>query len=254
MAAPTIARLDVAARTDIGSVRTRNDDFVFAEPIDSDAASAHGWLGIVADGMGGRPSGDLASRLAVETTRKVYYSRSRAGPPQRLRSAVEHANDVIYRASISSEALAQMGTTITAAVVRDAQLCVAQVGDSRGYLIRGGRVKRITRDHSLVEELLRLGELTPEEAANHPHRNVITRALGAQPRVQVDIFQERLMDDDSVLLCSDGLHRVVDDSELARSLSAEPLYAAENLIGLANQRGGPDNISVVIARVHLLSN
>ena len=141
-----------------------------------------------------------------------------------------------------------MASTITAVVIDGTRLTVAQVGDSRGYLIRNSRLRQITHDHSLVDELVRNGGLTPEQAAHHPNRNVITRALGTRATVQVDIFNEELHDDDVVVLCSDGLYRVVDESEMARSLVSEPQAAAEALVALALQRGAPDNVSVIIVQ------
>jgi protein phosphatase len=234
----------------VGAVRTRNEDSILVEPLDSAEVTAHGWLGIVADGLGGHQRGDLASQLAVQTTREDFYQRSRVRDTgDRLRSAVERANDVIRRTGDESPATAEMASTITAAAIAGTRLTVAQVGDSRGYLIRNSRLRQITRDHSLVDELVRSGDLTREQAAHHPNRNVITRALGTRATVQVDIFQEDLHDDDVVVLCSDGLYRVVDESEMARSLVSEPQAAAESLVALANQRGAPDNVSVIIIRL-----
>jgi protein phosphatase len=244
-------QLVVGARTDVGCVRTRNEDCIFTEPLDSPQAKEHGWVGVVADGLGGHPSGDLASRLAAQTTRDVFYKRSRETIGERLRAAVEKANDVIVNTAQVETQHTDMASTITAAVIHGASVFIAQVGDSRGYLIRNGRVRRVTRDHTLVDELVRGGELTSEQALHHPQRNVITRALGVKSTVEVDIFEEQLHDADVVLLCSDGLYRMVEDAEIARALIAEPQQAAETLVALANQRGGPDNISVVAVRISL---
>lgn len=244
-------QLVVGARTDVGSVRTRNEDCIYTEPLDSPHLREYGWLGVVADGLGGHPSGDFASRLAAQTTRDVFYKRSNETVGARLRAAVEKANDVIIRAAENESEHAEMASTITAAVIRGSSVIIAQVGDSRGYLIRNGRLRRVTRDHSLVDELVRSGELTAEQALHHPQRNVITRALGVKPSVEVDIFEERLHDADFVLLCSDGLYRVVEDGEMARALIAEPQQAVDTLVALANQRGGPDNISVVAVRISM---
>jgi protein phosphatase len=231
-------------------VRNRNEDSIHTEPLDSPEIKAHGWLGIVADGLGGHRRGDLASQLAVEVTRDFFYRRSRdPDTPDRLRNAVEEANDVIRRKGDESTATAEMASTITAAVIEGARMTVAQVGDSRGYLIRNSRLRQITQDHSLVDELVRTGGLTAEQAAHHPNRNVITRALGTRNTVQVDIFEEELHHDDVVVLCSDGLYRTVDESEIARALISEPQPAAEALVALSNQRGAPDNVSVIIVRI-----
>ncbi len=233
-------------------MRTRNEDSVLTEPVNSAEATAHGWLGIVADGLGGHRRGDLASQLTVQTTRDTFYARSHARyTPERLRAAVERANEVVLHTGEKSEATTDMASTITAAVIQGPKLTIAQVGDSRCYLIRNSRLRQITHDHSLVDELVRSGELTPEEAQHHPNRNVITRALGTRPTVEVDLFEEDLHDEDVVVLCSDGLYRVVDESEIARALVSEPQQAAETLVALANQRGAPDNVTVVIIRVNI---
>lgn len=252
MVKTAIAHLNVGSRTDVGAVRSRNEDSMLTEPVGSADATAHGWLGIVADGLGGHRRGDLASQLTVQTTRDTFYGRSHARyTPERLRAAVEHANEVVLRTGEQSEATTDMASTITAAVIQGPKLTIAQVGDSRCYLIRNSRLRQITHDHSLVDELVRNGELTPEEAQHHPNRNVITRALGTRPTVDVDLFEEDLHDDDVVVLCSDGLYRVVNESEIARALIADPQSAAESLVALANQRGAPDNVTVVIVRVNI---
>jgi protein phosphatase len=245
--------LSVGATTDVGAVRNRNEDSVLTEPPGSADAQAYGWLGIVADGLGGHKRGDIASALAVQTTRDAFYGRT--GRPaetgERLRRAVENANEAIRRKGEEREEFTETASTITAAVITGSRLTVAQVGDSRGYLIRNSRLRQITRDHSLVEELVRKGGLTREEALTHPNRNVITRALGTRPTVDVDLFVEELHDDDVVVLCSDGLYRVIEESEIARALVAEPQPATESLVALANRRGAPDNVSVIIVRVSL---
>jgi PPM family protein phosphatase len=251
MATSAATQLIVGATTDVGAVRTRNEDSILSEPTDSADAKSRGWLGIVADGLGGHRSGDVASNLAITTTRETFYKRARGSSTtgERLRAAIEKSNEAIVAAGDGAEDQAQMASTITAAVIEGSKLVLGQVGDSRAYLIRNSRVRQVTRDHSLVEELIRSGNLTPEEALHHPNRNVITRALGTRATVEVDVFEEDLRDEDVVLLCSDGLYRVVGDAEIARALIAEPQAAAESLVALANQRGGPDNISVIIVRV-----
>jgi PPM family protein phosphatase len=243
--------LSVGACTDVGAVRERNEDSIFVEPADSPLIQTHGWLGIVADGLGGHRRGDIASALAVKTTRDAFYATSSRDTALLLRTAVERANAVIRHAGEESEELSDTASTITAAVIAGATLTVAQVGDSRGYLIRNSRLRQITRDHSLVDELVRKGDLTREQAAHHPNRNIITRALGTRPTVDVDVFEETLHENDFVILCSDGLYRVVEESEIARALVAEPQPAAESLVALANTRGAPDNVSVIIVHISL---
>jgi PPM family protein phosphatase len=253
MAASAPGLLSVGFLTDPGVVRQRNEDSVLVEPADSSNAQAHGWLGIVADGLGGHKRGDVASALAVQSTRDVFYALGRRAMDtrQRLQLAVQNANEVIRRKGEEGAEFADTASTITAAAIIGSKLTVAQVGDSRGYLIRNSRLRQITHDHSLVDELVRKGEITPEQAQNHPNRNVITRALGTRPTVDVDLFEETLVNDDVVVLCSDGLYRVVNESEIARALVADPQPAAESLVALANQRGAPDNVTVVIVRITL---
>ena len=254
MTASSTTQLVVGACTDVGSVRTRNEDSILFEPADSPDARDYGWLGIVCDGLGGHRSGNVASQLGVTTTREAFYglkhARASATPAERLRIAVEASNQRIAKAAQDPE-YASMATTITAAVIRGSKLVVAQVGDSRGYLIRNSRIRQITHDHSLMDEMIRDGQLTVEEARTHPQRNVITRALGTRADVEVDVFEDTLHDADVVLLCSDGLYRVVEEGDFARALVAEPQAAAESLVALANERGGPDNVSVIIVRVSL---
>lgn len=251
MATSAEALLNVGARTDVGAVRERNEDSVLAEPTDSADAQARGWLGIVADGLGGHRRGDVASALAVQSTRDEFYRRAAPSIAEGLRLAVEAANTAIHRKGEESDEFTDTASTITAAVIQGAVLTVAQVGDSRAYLIRNSRLRQITRDHSLVDEMVRKGDLTRQQALQHPNRNVITRALGTRPSVEVDLFREDLHDEDVVLLCSDGLYRVVQESEMLRSLVAEPQQAAEALVALANERGAPDNVSVIIVRISL---
>jgi PPM family protein phosphatase len=252
MATSAAAQLFVGAKTDVGTVRSRNEDSILCEPTSSPDAQAHGWLGIVADGLGGHRSGNIASQLAVQTTRDVFYTRSRDKQTRdRLRTAVQNANQVIITNGLTASDKAEMASTITAAVIKASKLTVAQVGDSRGYLVRNSRLKQITTDHSLVEEMVRNGGLTAEQALHHPNRNVITRALGTKETVQVDVFEEELRNSDVVVLCSDGLYRVVAEAEIARALFAEPQQAADSLVALANSRGAPDNVSVIIVRVSL---
>jgi PPM family protein phosphatase len=251
MTTQAAVHLVVGAKTDVGAVRQRNEDSIHAEPTDSADAQAHGWLGIVADGLGGHRSGDVASQLAVKTTRDLFYRRHEKTVPDRLRMAIEHANEAIRKAGEESAERREMASTITAGVIRGSKLTVAQVGDSRGYLIRNSRIRQLTQDHSLVEEMVRNGEITPEQAAHHPQSNVITRALGTKETVDVDLFEEYLHDGDVILMCSDGLYRMVADAELARALVAEPQQAAESLVALANEHGGHDNISVILVRVSI---
>jgi PPM family protein phosphatase len=255
MTTSSAVSLSIGARTDRGAVRERNEDAVLVEPPDSPDVQSFGWLGIVADGLGGHRRGDVASALAVQITRDMFYLRNRSADEaaHHLRAAVEQANEAIRRKGAEAEEFAETASTITAAAIGGSQLTVAQVGDSRAYLIRNSRLRQITRDHSLVDELVRKGDLTRQQAMHHPNRNVITRALGIRPTVEVDVYEETLQDNDVVLLCSDGLYCVVEESEMARALVADPQPAADSLIALALQRSAPDNVSVIIIRISIES-
>jgi protein phosphatase len=212
-------------------------------------AAAKGFLYLVADGVGGHQGGEVASRIAAQVTREVYYGDSNGDIGTSLRLAIEEANRRIYHHGISSPNEYGMSTTITAAVVRGNAVFVANVGDSRGYLIREGRAHQLTTDHTLVEEQRRAGILTAQEANNHPRRNVITRSLGSELQVSVDIFGPRpLAPGDKLLLCSDGLSDLVSEREIAQVVthSQSPAAAVRRFIDLAKRRGAPDNVTAVV--------
>lgn len=227
----------VGVMTDIGKTRRVNEDAFLAQPP---------WFA-VADGMGGHAAGDVASRLAVESVRS-HVTELEGDAEQVVADAVRGANAAILRRSRESRALGGMGTTLTLMKVEPSRCVIGHVGDSRGYLIQGETVRRLTVDHSIVGELVRTGTLTESEAMEHPQRNLLTRALGTDPEVQVDIVTEPLRPGDKLLLCTDGLTSVVLDHELGEILRAqtEPELAAARLVQLANDRGGPDNITVVV--------
>ncbi len=250
----TSLRLIAAGQTHPGKRRSLNEDaWRIADPADT----AHLWpnrgrLFAVADGMGGHAAGEVASQLAIDTLFAEYYGGDDAPLPPRMRleQAVLSANRKIYEQAQVQSSQAGMGTTIVAAVVRDDWLTVANVGDSRAYLVRDGRARQITRDHSWVAEQVEAGMLTEEEAQNHIYRNVVTRCLGHHLDTQVDTFEEYLRSGDVVLLCSDGLSNQVSSAEIAHILSEEPPeQAVETLIDLANRYGGPDNITAVVFKV-----
>lgn len=229
-------KLVVAGVTDVGRVRDGNeDDFI-------DQADRLG-LVAVADGMGGHRAGEVASATALEALRAaVANGRS-------LRDAIEGANDAVLEKSESDRELHGMGTTLTAGMLgSDGQLVVGHVGDSRAYLVRDGELTQITNDHSLVEELVRGGELTPEQAEVHPRRSIITRALGIDPQVEVDEYPIDLRPGDRILLCSDGLTTMVRPDDIAGILNREhdPKRAAQLLVDAANEAGGEDNVTAVI--------
>lgn len=204
---------------------------------------------VVADGMGGAQAGEVASRIAVETFEQGLPESG--SPEERLVKAVQAANQRIHELAGAERERAGMGTTLTAAYLDDSDLAIAHVGDSRAYLFRDGELTRLTQDHSLVEELVRQGKLTPEQAAEHPQRSIITRALGPEPTVNVDTWTYPVRAGDVLLLCSDGLTSMISEPEVAAVLAETDDLgkAAEQLIAAANRAGGRDNITVVLFRL-----
>jgi serine/threonine protein phosphatase PrpC len=228
-------RLRVGARTDVGRVREGNEDgFVASEP-----------LFAVADGMGGHQGGEVASKVALETLQKA------ADGTADLAEVVQEANRAVFTRASQDPALLGMGTTLTAVLVEEHRLHLAHVGDSRMYLARDGRLERITRDHTVVEEMVEQGRLTPEEAAIHPQRSIVTRALGVEEDIQVDELDLDVRPGDRVLLCSDGLTGMVDEGEILRLLTEhrDAQAATDALVDAANRAGGQDNITAVILDV-----
>lgn len=251
--------VQVHTRTDPGCERTLNEDSVrHAEP--PAGAETLGTLVVLADGMGGHAAGEVASRLAVETIEADYYTGGdgRGEPATRLVEAFHAANRAIHRLSLAEARHRGMGTTATAlAVLPGGRAVHAQVGDSHLYLLRGGAFYLLSEDHSLVMEMVRNGSLTRAEAAVAEDRNVILRALGTRPRVEISAWPRPLALEpgDRLLLCSDGLHEVVDEPTIQATLAAtvaDPgaaVDAADRLIDLARAAGGPDNISVALLLV-----
>ncbi len=226
-------------KTDTGRQRKDNEDSAFARAP----------LFVVADGMGGAQAGEVASRIAVEAFEAELPDQ---GPPEeRLAGRTQEANRQIYDISRTEHDRAGMGTTLTAVYVDDAELAVAHVGDSRAYLFRDGQLARLTQDHTLVEELKRRGKLTEEQAAEHPQRSIITRALGVDAEVDVDTRTYGARAGDVVLLCSDGLTSMISENQVAAVLREESDLdrAAERLIAEANEAGGRDNITVILFRL-----
>ncbi len=236
-------KLRHSARTDVGRTRDHNeDDFGVGEGAGVDQ---YGELLIVCDGMGGHAAGEVASRLGVETILSTYYSDASPDRVEVLRRAFERAN-----ARIHAEGRGAMGTTGVAALFYRGILHVANVGDSRAYLIRNDEICQVSRDHSLVGEQVAAGVITADQARSSYYRNVITRALGYQSEVQVDLFHLPLQAGDTVVLCSDGLHGLVGDEEISEIVRSMPLAdAVDRLIDLANERGGTDNITAIVAHV-----
>ncbi|HEX8978014.1 MAG TPA: Stp1/IreP family PP2C-type Ser/Thr phosphatase, partial [Solirubrobacteraceae bacterium] len=226
-------------KTDTGRQRKDNEDSAFARAP----------LFVVADGMGGAQAGEVASQIAIEAFQTELPAAG--SPEQRLAARAQDANRRIYEISSTEHDRAGMGTTLTAVYVDASELAVAHVGDSRAYLFRDGELGRLTQDHTLVEELLRRGKLTEEQAAEHPQRSIITRALGVDPQVDVDTRTYSARAGDVVLLCSDGLTSMIPEKQVAEVLQQEPDLdrAAERLIAEANAAGGRDNITVILFRL-----
>jgi PPM family protein phosphatase len=226
-------------KSDTGRQRRANEDSFFVRAP----------LFVVADGMGGAQAGEVASRLAAETFAAGLPDEGT--PEQRLEGRVRAANTRIHEVSQEDRALNGMGTTLTAAYLDGDELSLAHVGDSRAYLLRDGELTRLTRDHTLVDELVRRGELTEQEAAEHPQRSIITRALGPEPDIDIDLHTHRMQAGDVLLLCSDGLTGMIGEDEvqkiLARAVSLGD--AGRALVHAANEAGGRDNITVVLFRL-----
>ncbi len=225
--------------SDTGRRRRRNEDAYVCEPP----------LFAVADGMGGPRAGEIASRLAAAALREEAGHGSGV---ERVAALIQEANRRVYQRQSEDPDVSGMGTTMTVALVEDDRVAFGHVGDSRAYVIRDGRLEQLTEDHSLVGELLRSGKLSPEEAASHPQRSVITRALGTDPDVDVDTFAVETRAGDVYLLCSDGLTSMLDDEEILATVERhrESLeLAARALIKEANRSGGEDNITVVFFEI-----
>jgi len=239
-------KLRHSADTDVGKTRDHNEDSFGIGT--ADQAERLGELFVVCDGMGGHAAGEVASKIGVETILSIYYGESSEDRAQVLEQAFEQANEQIYARGNGS-----MGTTGVAALLLHDALHIANVGDSRAYLIRDGEIRQISRDHSFVGDQVAAGLITADQARSSPHRNVITRALGYQSGVTVDLFRWPLQIDDIIVLCSDGLHGLVSDAEIAQIAGeAAPDDAVHQLIDLANSRGGTDNITVAVVQVEQL--
>jgi protein phosphatase len=234
-------------------VREANEDSGrHVNPNDPDLKAKRGSLTVVADGMGGHASGEVASQMAVELISELYYSDNGLSPQEALRNAIETASSQIYTAACGSEDYAGMGTTVVALAILEGNAFSAHVGDSRLYRFRGGKLVMLTIDHSQVMEMVRHGVLTMDQARNHDDKNVILRAVGTQEAVEVEVSDEfEVSPWDTFLLCSDGLSDMLEDAEIERILrsSADQHTAGEQLIAAAKEAGGHDNITVGVIRI-----
>jgi protein phosphatase len=243
----------VSAATDVGLKRTQNEDcfgtWVSEDPSDLER---RGVLLVVADGMGGSRGGEVASKLAVETVLRSYREAPGEQPLDDLTRAVEAANRLVHGQSLAHPELRGMGTTCTALVVRDREAFLAHVGDSRAYAVRDGLIRQLSRDHSLVAQLVESRQITPEQARIDPRRNLVTRSVGVGNHVEVDAEHvgSALREGDTMILSTDGLHGLVSDEELATHASGDDLdRACRELVALARRRGGHDNITLILARL-----
>lgn len=246
-------RYDVGWSSHVGRVRTLNEDCYGVAGqmgVEASLMARRGSLFAVADGMGGHAAGEVASRLAVDTLFQVYYRDTDLDLGRSLLTAFQVANARIYERAQANEAQAGMGTTLVAAVLHNGNWLIANVGDSRAYLIRSEKTHQITRDHSWVAEQVAAGVLTAEEGRQHPYRNVVTRSLGQSAEVKVDLFVEQAWPGDALLLCSDGLSNMVAPSAIAYTVAKLPAHAAaQDLVRQANEAGGPDNITAVVVKL-----
>ena len=251
--AVSTGRLIVQAvlKTDVGLVRTENQDFAtLTTAREESAGHAGGRLMVVADGMGGHRGGATASRLAVETVKTSYLAAESDDVAAALREAMARANARVFTEAQSNADLRGMGTTTSALVVRGEKAWFAHVGDSRIYMLRGDEFKQLTQDHSLVATMVREGLLTEAEAETHPRRNVLQRSIGVTEDVEIDVVGPiDVQEGDVFILCSDGLHGVLKEDELKEVAKLPIERAADEYVRLALQRGAPDNVTVIVAKV-----
>ena len=234
------------SKTDIGMVREVNQDYVFTT--ETPIGNLPNLL-VVADGMGGHRAGEYASRLAVEILKQELSEGMQGDPEAMMKSAITDANEGVLEAARQDANLSGMGTTLVVATVIEKTLFFANVGDSRLYLLNDD-IKQLSKDHSLVQEMVRLGGINQEEAKYHPDKNIITRAIGAKEEVEIDFYEYRLKKGDVILMCTDGLSNMVEDEEILHIVksSRDVVEAVEQLIERAKENGGNDNIGVIVAQ------
>lgn len=249
-----LLRLDVAQLTDVGRKREHNEDnMAYVIPKDPVAMMHKGALFIVADGMGGHAAGEVASEIAVDTVSNAYYQDDNDDVPTTLLNSIRRANAAIHQRAAENMLRSGMGTTCVATVLRGNVAYIANVGDSRAYLVRKARMRQVSQDHSWVAEQVRAGLLTEEQARTHAQRNVITRSLGTQTDVEIDIFREVLEEGDTLVLCSDGLSGFISEEDLLRTIDQfVPQESVYHLVERANENGGGDNITAIVVRVQEL--
>lgn len=240
--------MKIVSKTDIGRVRLVNEDRVCVE------ASVNGFAyAVVADGMGGHLAGDVASQMTIQYIDQQMKQRLQAGMDEDacaelLRALIQEANDHVYKLAGTSDQYTGMGTTVVAVIAEPGRIVVAHIGDSRAYMISGRSIIQLTEDHSLVNELLKNGQINEEEAAIHPRRNVLVRALGTDPSVEVDVNSHEWREGDILLLCTDGLSGLVPAEEIVDTVNSDACWneKAEQLVARALEAGGDDNVTVVL--------
>lgn len=231
--------------TDVGRRREMNQDYMFTSET---AVGKLPNLFIVADGMGGHKAGEYASKFTVDTMVDIIKNTEKDEPVAAIKQAVTEANRLLMTEAKADESKAGMGTTVVAATLIDRTLYAANVGDSRLYVLNQDTIKQITRDHSLIEEMIRLGEMDKADAKDHPDKNIITRAVGVAPELAIDFFEIEIKNGDIILLCTDGLTNMIEDEDIRRIVLSQRdiVERTEKLIETANENGGRDNITVVL--------
>lgn len=249
-----LAHVSVAAKTDLGRVRENNEDkFEFYIPDDELVLASRGQVFVVCDGMGGHAAGQIASELAAKTFIDVYLNHPGADPKEALSNAIHATNRWVFLASRANPGRKGMGTTLCALVLLQEKAYVVHVGDSRVYRLRDGELTQITDDHTVMHEMIRAGTLTPEQAAVHPHKHVITRAVGVEENVVPDYYEFDIVEGDTYFLCSDGVLNHVDDAGIHAILSTNgPAAAAWKLVSQALLGGGSDNTTAMVLKVNQL--
>ena len=249
--------IELANLTDVGCERTQNEDnYCYAEPENDEDMQKRGRLAVIADGMGGQEGSQIASTIAVDTVREVFLNGPADDPATTLETAYQSAHKAIQEYAREHHELAGMGTTCTAAILKDDYVTYGHVGDSRLYLLRAGEIIQLTRDQSYVQQMVDTGVISAEQAKTHPSRNILTSALGSDSAVEADFAEAPvpLLEGDMLLLCTDGLHGLVDDQEMvAATTQNTPREACQKLVDLAKQRGGPDNITIQLVRIDAAS-
>jgi PPM family protein phosphatase len=249
-----LAHVRVGAKTDLGRIRENNEDkHEFYIPEDRDVLATKGQIFVVCDGMGGHAAGQIASELALKTFIDVYLTHPSADAKEALSAAIHGANRFVHLVSKTVPARKGMGTTFSAFVLLQDRVYIVQVGDSRVYRLREGELTQLTQDHTYMNEMVRVGALTPEQAANHPQKHVLTRAVGVEENVVPDFFEFELLESDIYFACSDGILNHVEDPQIHQVLASNgPAEAAWRLVNLALGGGGSDNATAIVVHVDRL--